>query len=212
MGASKRLRNAAGVRGTPAESEGGNGPRQQKRGLKGDAAAGGRFTGGAALNPHDARSAVTPLTGVTDVNTGDAGLGGGTNTVVGRGSSIAVQAGDARSVLDSDLNPLGTDPENAALATFTVATGTGAAGTFEATGENTGATMQVSVYERDTDTDADGNLIGVFYVAADGTAKTITVGSAYAGVTVAVYVREMDADGKSAGVAFGTRRTVAVHA
>jgi hypothetical protein len=201
MGASKRLKNHANLRGTPTSAQGGNGPRQQKRGLKGDMGAGGRFS---------AKDG-TEITGVTQVATGDAGVQGG-NTYVGRGSHAI---GDARSVLDSDLNPLGTDSENAALATFSVATGNNGAGTFEVTGANTGNIMQVSVYARGTDTDTDGDLLGVFYVAADGTAKVITltaVGYTVGGDVVAVYGREMDstveATARSAGVAFGTRRTV----
>ena len=201
MPASKRLKNHAGLRGTPTSDQGGNGPRQHKRGLKGDMGAGGRFSSADG----------TEISGVTAVATGDAGVQGG-NTFVGRGSHAI---GDARSVLDSDLNPLGTDSENAALATFTVATGSGAAGTFTVTGANTGNIMQVSVYARGTDTDTDGDLILVDYAAADGTAKTITLDSAWAGVTVAVYAREMDstaeATSRSAGPAFGTRRTVQVH-
>ena len=198
MPAAKRLKNHAGVRGTPTSDEGGNGPRQHKRGLKGDTGAGGRFS---------AKDG-TEIMGVTQVATGDAGVQGG-NTFVGRGSHAI---GDARSVLDSDLNPLGTDSENLKLATFTVATGTGGDYTFEATAENTGNIYQLSVYARDADTDEDGDLLLVDYFVADGAADVVTLptGSITPGDSVAVYAREGDAtveaSARSFGPAFATRR------
>lgn len=198
MPASKRLRNAANLRGTPTEAQGGDGPRQHKRGLKGDMGAGGRF----------ATKAGVEQTGVTEVLGGEAGVGGAANTFVGRGTSFKTGA-DARSVLDSDLSPLGVDTENPVLATFTVATGTGAVGTFDATGANTGKTMRVDVYTRDVDTDEDLAHVVTEYELADGTAKSIATGLATT-TTVAVYAREVDDEGRSSGIAFATRRTVAV--
>lgn len=201
MPAAKRLKNAANLRGTPTDAQGGNGPRQHKRGLKGDTGAGGRFSDKLG----------TEITGVTAVATGDAGVQGG-NTFVGRGSHAI---GDGRAVLDSDLNPLGTDDENAKLATFTVATGSGGDYTFEATAANTGQVYQLSVYARDVDTDEDGDLLFVDYFVADGAADVVTLptGSITPGDTVACYAREGDATTEAAvrsfGPAFGTRRTVA---
>lgn len=220
MPAAKRLKNDANLRGTPTSDQGGSGPSDLKRGLKGDMGAGGRHARTTEfLNPHNrtiAGNVPTVQAGVTAVVTGDAGASGGaTNVFVGRGTST--NNGDQRTVLDSDTAPLGVDVENAVLATFTVATGAGAAGTFTVTGENTGNIMRVEVYTRGADTDEDGVLLLVDYVAADGTAKTITLtavtGVFAAGDTVVVYGQDTDATTeaavRSSGQFFRTRRTVA---
>lgn len=219
MGAAKRLKNHDNLRGTPTSDQGGSGPSDLKRGLKGDMGAGGRHKMTTFfLNPHDntvAGRVPTVHDGVTTVVTGDAGASGGaTNAFVGRGTST--NNGDQRTVLDSDTAPLGVDVENAVLATFAVATGAGAAGTFTVTGENTGNIMRVEVYVRGADTDEEGALILVDYVAADGTAKTIgpLSGEGFVnGNTVVVYGQDTDATTeaavRSSGQFFRTRRTVA---
>lgn len=230
MGASKRLKNHDNVRGTPTSAQGGMTPSAKKRGLRGaDLGLWAETT--PVLNPHDrtlAGKVPTVQTGQDNPSLGNPGVGvdGADLTLVGRGSQYAY-AGDPkvsgipdnRALLDSDPFPLGTDVENPVLASFTVATGAGAIDTFTVTGENTGNIMRVEAWTRGTDTDEDGELLGVFYDTADGTAKTFTItdpGAAYAaGDTIAVYVRELDATteaaAKSAGVIFATRRTVATH-
>ncbi len=235
MGAAKRLRNDAGLRGTPTAAQGGMTPSNKKRGLRGtDLGLWAETT--PAINPHSRTAAgqvPTVQTGQDNPDTGDVGVGvdGADLTLVARGSQYAY-AGDPkvsgipdnRAVLDSDSAPLGTDVENAVLATFTAATGAGASDTFTVTGANTGKQMRVEAWARGTDNDEDDFLLGVFYDTADGTAKTFTIvdpGPGYAtGDTIAVYVRELDdanndpgtADGISAGHQFATRRTVATHA
>lgn len=219
MPASKRLRNTAGVRGTPTEAQGGGAPSQTKRGLKGDQLPSGRFSSKAQPNPAE-------FTGVTEVLGGELGFGGGANTFIPRGASAA---GDSRAVLDSDLHDVGSDDENSVFATFTVAAGAGASGTFDATAENTGGTARVEVYlpratqvyagaavsagpKSVANANVEDTLLGVFYVAANGAAQSIALGAAFASVTVAVYARKVDAAGLSFGPRFGTRRTVAAHA
>lgn len=207
MPTSKRLENTEGLRGTPAV---GSAPLQHKRGLKGDMG-GQRFAETkAAPRSDDADAAVA--TGVTVVTGGEAGLGGGVNTVVGGESSEGVQGGDNRSILDSDLVPLGAS-DIAVLATFTVATGTGGARTFAATPANAGGSCQVAVFARNTDTDEDGDLLHEVIIAADGSAQTVTVpavtGIFAAGDTVAVYARRVTGVPRGFGRWFGTRRTVA---
>lgn len=234
MGAAKRLRNNAGLRGTPGEAAGGLGPSSKKRGLRGATMGLWAYTT-AFLNPHDRTAAgvvFTVQTGQDNPDTGDVGVGVDASdlTLVERGSQYAYSGDpkvsgipDNRAILDSDTAVLGNDVANAALATFTAATGSGAINTFTVTGANTGKQMRVTAFTRGTDTDEDEELLGVFYGAADGTAKTFTIvdpGASYApGDTIAVYVRELDDanndpgtdDGISAGHQFATRRTVATH-
>jgi hypothetical protein len=206
MAASKRLRNAGNVKTAPTEAQGGMAPTQNKRGVKGDTADGG----GARFSAKTGAE----ITGVTEVLGGEAGVSGGANTFVARGaSSKPDKTARGISALDSDLVPSGEDKRQTALATFTVASGAGAAGTFDATAENTGGTARVEVYSRDAVNLArDRGLVGVFYIVADGTAKSIALGAAFASVTVAVYAKKVDATGLRIGPAFGTRRTVAAHA
>jgi len=235
MGAAKRLRNNANLRGTPTEVQGGNGPRTQKRGLRG-ATQGLWAETTPVLNPHDRTvegKVPTVQTGQDNPDTGDVGVGvdGSDLSLVARGSQYQFSGDpkvsgipDRRFLLDSDPAPLGTDVENAALATFTVATGSGAAGTFEVTAANTGVIYRVDVFTRGTDTDTDGVHLGTYYFTADGSADAITLtpisGVYAAGDTVAVYARETDGanndpgtdDGISVGNIFATRRTVATHA
>lgn len=235
MGAAKRLKNEAGLRGTPTAAQGGMTPSSKKRGLRGTVF-GLWAEASAQLNPHSRSSASTRYdtyqTGQDAPDTGDVGVGvdGSDLTLVGRGSQYAYSGNpkvsgipDNRAILDSDSAPLGTDVENAVLATFTAATGSGAINTFTVTGANTGKKMRVEAWTRGTDTDEDEELLGVFYDAADGSAKTFTIvdpGTSYAaGDTIAVYVRELDDDvnapattaGVAAGHQFATRRTVATH-
>jgi len=208
MPTAKRLANEDGLRGTPAV---GSAQHAQKRGLKGD-------MGGPRFSDKDG----TEFTGVTAVATGDAGIDS-INAFPGRGASIGPYTGDPkvtpvdnRSVLDSDKVVPGTS-DIAALATFTVATGTNGAGTFEATPANAGGFAQVLVFARGTDTDEDGELLLVREdVPADGTAEVITVPTGpnfTPGDTVAVYARRQSTE-QVAGAAvafgrfFGTRRTV----
>lgn len=233
MPAAKRLRNYAGLRGTPTEAQGGNGPSSKKRGLRG-AVFGLWAETTAHLNPHDYAAgdkAYTVQVGQdSSIANGDVGVGvdGSDLSLVARGSQYQPSGDpkvsgipDNRALLDSDVAVLGNATGNAALATFTAATGSGAINTFTVTGANTGQLMRVEAWTRGTDTDEDGELLGVFYDTADGSAKTFTItdpGASYApGDTIAVYVREMDADESTAGEAlvagnqFATRRTVATH-
>ena len=195
MPTAKRLLNEEGLRGTPSV---GSAPLEHKRGLRGDN--GGRF----------ANKTGTLITGVTGVVTGTAGLGGGTNTFPGRGAS-KVQYGDARSVLDSDVVPLGAS-YIAPPSSFSVATGTGAAGSFEATPGNDGGQCQVAVYDVGADTDEDGDLLATAIINANGTAQTIALGAAHANKPVAVYCRRVSAPPRQVGRWFGTRRVVTTHA
>lgn len=231
MGAAKRLRNNANLRGTPTEIQGGMTPRTQKRGLRGATQALWKLTT-AVLNPHDATVAgnvPTVHTGQDNPDTGDVGVGVDDTdaTLVARGSQYAYSGNpkvstipDKRFLLDSDPAPLGTDAENAALATFTAATGSGAAGTFEVTAQNTGVIYRVDVFEVGVDTDTDGDFIAAYYFTADGAADSIDLGAAYAGASVACYARETDGanndpgtdDGISVGNIFATRRVATVHA
>lgn len=230
MPASKRLKNHDDLRGTPTSAQGGMTPSSKKRGLRGTDYGIHAYTT-PVLNPHDATVAGRVFTTQTDMDspdTGDIGVGvdAADATLVARGSQYTYTGDpkvsaipDNRAILDSDSAPLGTDVENAKLATFTAATGSGAINTFTVTGANTGQAMRVEAWTRGTDTDEDDVLLGVFYDVADGTAKTFTItdpGDGYAaGDTIALYVRELDATtaaaSRSAGHQFGTRRTVATH-
>lgn len=235
MPAAKRLRNDAGLRGTPTAAQGGLGPSAKKRGLRGVSF--GRWAVTTpVLNPHDATVAGRVFTVQTGedstVANGDVGVGvdGSDLSLVARGSQYQPSGDpkvsgipDNRALLDSEQAVLGSDVANAALATFTASTGSGAINTFTVTGANTGKQMRVEAWTLGTDTDEDEELLGVFYDTADGTAKSFTIvdpGSSYApGDTIAVYVRELDdavnspgtAVGVSAGRQFATRRTVATH-
>lgn len=133
--------------------------------------------------------------GHPDVATGDAGL-----------------EVDKRTILDSDRRPLGTDYALGAPSTFTVAQGAGAAGTFDATAANEAGSNEVVVYRVNaTDSDVDGDLIDKFDISGTGAAESIALGSAFAGVTVAVYCRRLTTD-EVPGPFFATRRTVVAHA
>lgn len=143
--------------------------------------------------------AATRHDGHPDVSTGDAGV-----------------EVDGRVTLDSDRRPLGTDYAITAPATFTVATGAGAANTLEATAADEAGDVEVVLFERDADdTDVDGPLIGKFDIEASGAAVAIDLDDlvpavSYAGETIVAYARRLTTDGVP-GPYFATRRTVAVH-
>ncbi len=204
MPTAKRLKNSEGLRGTPSV---GSAPLRHKRGLKGGTLASRRHKDNRTNDPRAVLPVVYSLDeGEAAIAGGEAGLGGGTNTFVGRGSASVKQKGDNRSVLDSDRVPVGAS-DIAVLATFTVATGVGASSTFAATPANAGGSCQVAVYALKTDTDEDGNLLVETIINADGTAQTVTV-AGHAGETVAVYCRRVSAAPRSFGRWFATRRTV----
>lgn len=224
MGAAKRLKNHENLRGTLTSDQGGNGPSDKKRGLRGAVAALWANSGD-ALNPHS-RTAFTATvqTGQDNPDTGDVGVGvdAADASLVGRGSQYQATGDpkvsgipDNRSLLDSDPAVLGADAENAVLATFTVAEGTNGAGTFEATAANTGQVYRLEVYDVGADTDTDGELLLVDYFVADGSADVVTVPTGpnfTPGDDVVVYAREGDATTEAAvrsfGPAFATRRVV----
>jgi hypothetical protein len=148
------------------------------------------------------------------------GVDGADLSLVGRGEQYQPTGDpkvsaipDNRALGDVDPAPLGAS-ETAALATFTAATGSGAAGTIAVTPANATGYCQVAVFARGADTDEDADLLAVAYVAADGSGHTVTVGSAHAGETVSVYARRVsgtDTAPGSVGRWFATRRTAAVH-
>jgi hypothetical protein len=170
------------------------------------------------INGPGAGSAATVQAGETDVTTGTDGLGGTGQT---KRQKQALLTSNAVSVGDGLI---------AALATFTVATGAGAAGTFDATPANDGGSCEVLVYKQNAaDSTEDGpdqtaaggppagghGFLGAFEILADGAAHSIALGSANASAAVAVYARRISgtaATGIKRGRFFGTRRTVTARA
>lgn len=183
MGASKRLHNAGDPLDGSSESI--------KKGLKGSS------FGIHKTKPSWAAGALVAPTrhdGHPDVSTGDAGV-----------------EADGRVTLDSDRRPLGTDHALAAPSTFTVATGSGAAGTFDVTAANETGSNEVLVYNVDpADSDVDGEFIDKFDIDGTGSAEAIDLSAYDYTATVAVYCRRLTTD-EVPGPLFATRRVATVH-
>jgi hypothetical protein len=185
-----------------------------KRGLRGSMNASGVY---ATKKLKGTGVAATTQAGETLRTTGADGLGGTGQT-----------KRQKQAILDGDAIPVGSGIV-AALATFTVATGAGAAGTFDATPANDGGSCEVLVYKQNAaDATEDGpdqtaaggppagghGFMGAFEMLADGAAHSVALGAANASAAVAVYARRISGTSPNIkrGRFFATRRTVTAHA